>query len=69
MIQRVLATALGVASLFVALPATARGHGGGGGHHGGRITGFRTSKCVSAKCFRKHPNGTYVHPITARKHR
>jgi hypothetical protein len=45
-----------------------------GGHHSsghrssGRISGFRTSKCKSASCFRKHPNGTYVHPLTERKH-
>ena len=61
----------------LALPnaALARGHGGGGhsssgGHvrsyHGAST--FRTSHCKSASCFRKHPDGKYVHPITPRKH-
>jgi hypothetical protein len=50
-------------------------HHGAGSHHGGHhasgsyrgATTFRTGHCKSAKCFRKHPNGTYVHPITPRK--
>jgi hypothetical protein len=59
--------------------ASARGHGGGhhsygrhsyGGHsYRGHATTFRTSYCKSAACFRKHPDGKYVHPITPRKHR
>jgi hypothetical protein len=84
MLQRLVATLTAFALLGVATPAMARGHGGGhshggghayGGHHSyghrssGRIYGFRTSKCKSASCFRKHPNGTYVHPLTERKHR
>ena len=46
------------------------GHSGGhsSGYRGGRIYGFRTAKCKSAACFRKHPDGTYVHPLTERKH-
>ena len=59
--------------------ASARGHGGGhhssgprssGSHHPyrGHATTFRTSYCKSAACFRKHPDGKYVHPITPRKH-
>ena len=50
-------------------------HSGGhrfGGHsssyRSGRVYGFRTAKCKSAACFRKHPGGTYVHPLTERKH-
>ncbi len=58
---------------LVAAPAvaSARGHGGGhshGGHHYGHASTFRTSYCKSAACFRKHPDGKYVHPITPRKH-
>ncbi len=80
MLQRLTATALAFLCLALASPALARGHGGGhhsygGGHsygahgsRGSRIYGFRTSRCKSASCFRKHPNGTYVHPLTERKH-
>jgi hypothetical protein len=46
-----------------------RSYGGSHRSYGGRIYGFRTSKCKSAACFRKHPNGTYVHPLTERKRR
>jgi hypothetical protein len=65
--------------------ALARGHGGGhshsyshhsysrhsyGGHsYRGHATTFRTSYCKSTACFRKHPDGKYVHPITPRHHR
>jgi hypothetical protein len=82
MLQRLATIVLAVTVCISPSPAFARGHGGGhnsygGGHHsyggyhsrGGRIYGFRTSKCRSASCFRKHPNGTYVHPLTERKHR
>ena len=30
-------------------------------------TKFRTSECKTANCYGKHPNGTYVHPITPPK--
>lgn len=64
---------------LIVAPAVASARGHGGGHHSsghayghsyrGHATTFRTSSCKSAACFRKHPNGTYVHPITPRKHR
>jgi len=44
-------------------------HSSSGGHHGGHVYGFATSRCKSASCYRKHPGGTYVHPLTKRKHR
>jgi hypothetical protein len=45
------------------------GHRGGGDRGGGHVYGFATSQCKSASCFRKHPDGKYVHPLTTRKHR
>ena len=36
-------------------------------YSGGHIYGFRTSECKSSSCFEKHPNGTYVHPLTTPK--
>ncbi len=65
-----------LALALIAVPAGALARGSGGhhsgshttySHHGG--TEFRTGHCKSAKCFKKHPNGTYVHPITPRKRR
>ncbi len=29
---------------------------------------MRTSKCKTASCKVKHPSGSYVHPITRKKH-
>jgi hypothetical protein len=63
-----------IALVLISMPANAlaRGHSGGhsGGSHryGGHVYGFRTGHCKSAACYRKHPNGTYVHPLTKRKH-
>ena len=73
-----------LAFVIVAVPGTALARGGhhsggyhSGGYHsgshgssyrGGRVYGFRTAKCKTASCFRKHPGGTYVHPLTERKH-
>jgi hypothetical protein len=66
---------------LIVIPAAASARGHGGGHHSsgrhssgahtyrGHATTFRTSNCKSAACFRKHPDGKYVHPITPRKHR
>jgi hypothetical protein len=64
-----------MALALVAVPANALAHGGhpgshhyGSSHHGGgHVYGFRTGHCKSASCYRKHPNGTYVHPLTTRK--
>lgn len=69
MLQRLSAIVVAFAVLSLGSPAFARGHGGGHHSSSGRTYGFRTSKCKSASCFRKHPNGTYVHPLTKRKHR
>jgi len=84
MLQRLTTILLAISLVVISSSSSswARGHGAGhrsygGGHHSyggyhsrsGRIYGFRTSKCKSASCFRKHPNGTYVHPLTERKHR
>lgn len=70
-----------LALVLIAVPASALAragghhsggsHGGGhhgSGHHGGHVYGFATSRCKSASCNRKHPNGSYVHPLTKRKH-
>jgi hypothetical protein len=46
-------------------PALARGSGGG--HYSGHVSTFRTSQCVSSSCYSKHPNGSWVHPITPRR--
>ena len=43
------------------------GHRSGGHLGSGHVYGFATSKCKSAACFRKHPDGTWVHPLTTRK--
>jgi len=62
---------LALGLIVVPAVASARGHHGGGHHggHRGHATTFRTSYCKSASCYRKHPDGKYVHPITPRKHR
>jgi hypothetical protein len=59
-----------IALAMLTSPAFARGHGGyhSGSSRHGSVYGFRTSQCKSASCFRKHPGGTYVHPLTHRKH-
>lgn len=62
-------TAFILAAALIAVPTAAIAHGHGGSHHGGHIKGFATSHCKSASCFRKHPDGKYVHPLTTRKHR
>ncbi len=64
---------------LIVAPAVASARGHGGGHHArhsygshayrGHATTFRTSSCKSAACFRKHPDGKYVHPITPRRGR
>lgn len=63
-----------LALALVALPAGALARGSGGHSHTAThshssATEFRTSRCKSAKCYKKHPDGTYVHPITPRKRR
>jgi len=30
----------------------------------GDVYGFRTGSCKSTNCYRKHPSGRYVHPLT-----
>jgi hypothetical protein len=67
-----LLSAILMLALF-AFPASSVARSGGhysqgGGHHGGHVHGFATSRCKSASCYRKHPGGTYVHPLTTRKH-
>lgn len=49
----------------LAIPAQARHYDGLRGH----TIGWARGSCVSARCFRKHPGGTYFHPITSRLHR
>ena len=34
-----------------------------------RAHGFRTGHCKRASCFAKHPGGSYVYPLTGRRHR
>jgi hypothetical protein len=34
----------------------------------GKVYGFRTGHCKTSSCYSKHPNGSYVHPLTERKH-
>jgi len=66
-----------LALALVALPASALARGSGRHHSGSHgtthshssATEFRTGHCKSAKCYKKHPGGTYVHPITPRKRR
>jgi hypothetical protein len=63
-------TALFMVAILLFVPPTAsmaRGHGGS--DSGRYIRGFTTSHCKSASCFRKHPDGKYIHPLTTRKHR
>ena len=38
-------------------------------HSRGSTYGFATGHCKSSSCFSKHPRGSYVHPLTSRKHR
>jgi hypothetical protein len=45
-------------------PILAKTSHSGGGH----TTGFATGHCKAAKCSAKHPSGSYIHPITSRKH-
>lgn len=72
--MRIFTTVLAVCLMLgSAGPAFSRGRshsasgGHRGGHHGGHVYGFATSRCKSASCFRKHPDGRYVHPLTTRK--
>jgi YHS domain-containing protein len=37
-------------------------------HRSGGTYGFATSHCKRSSCFDKHPSGTYVHPLTYRRH-
>jgi len=60
---------LAVAMILLACPAASLARSHGGGHSDGHVRGFATSHCKSASCFRKHPDGKYVHPLTTRKHR
>jgi hypothetical protein len=74
--MRIFTSLLALALIAAPAGALARGHHSGGyhsgGHHSsshhGHVYGFRTSQCKSASCYRKHPNGKYVHPLTTRKH-
>ena len=34
------------------------------GNKPGDIYGFGRSQCKSADCFRKHPEGSWLHPLT-----
>lgn len=69
--MKIVPALMALALITVPANALARVHSGGhrdGGHRsGGHVYGFRTGHCKSARCFRKHPNGTYVHPLTSRK--
>ena len=57
-------TALILAMLVtVVIPYIADARRGASSRTYGAFT-FRTSQCISAECFRKHHNGTYVHLIT-----
>lgn len=75
--MKLIAGLLALGLIVAPAVASARAHGGGHhfyrhsyGHHAyGHATTFRTSYCKSAACFRKHPDGKYVHPITPRRHR
>jgi hypothetical protein len=59
-----------MALLIIALPSGAFARGHSGSHHfSGHVYGFRTSSCKASSCFRKHPDGKYVHPLTSRKPR
>jgi hypothetical protein len=55
---------LGIILLIAALAVPAEAS-----RQSGRIYGFRTSPCKSSSCYSKHPEGTWVHPLTRRKSR
>lgn len=38
-------------------------------YRSGRTYGFARSHCKTSSCYSKHPGGTWVHPLTRRKHR
>lgn len=52
------------AALLLAAPALADTDLPYGGKGPGEIYGFGVSKCKSPECWRKHPSGEWLHPLT-----
>lgn len=56
-----------VLAVIVATLLIAMSHADARSSHG-RVYGFRTGHCKTSSCYSKHRSGTYVHPLTRKKH-
>lgn len=55
--------AMALALVFAMHAESASARGSRGGH-----IGFGRSSCKTSSCKARHPGGTYLHPVHARKH-